>query len=136
MFESLDFGKMIDDAERQVDLEFFEMWVATHPMPTSPEVKRECEPEIKKFETLLSDFEIKHPVDDLYSITDLTVADAQKHPTREPAKLDLPPILKQLQLIKEETDVSPERYVELESSWKRISNAVGFINNGKVVHDR
>lgn len=96
--------------------------------------KRDCRQEVVELQNLFNEFESKHPLDELYSIIDLTYKDAPNHPVREPARQYLIPILAKLNILKKETNVTTEEYDELNIRYKRISNAVGFINGDKVRH--
>ena len=69
------------------------------------------------------------------SITDLTPTEAPFHPVREPARIDLIPIVSTLKDLKETTNISTLRYEELQWEYKTLSQAVGIINNNKVLHD-
>jgi hypothetical protein len=98
--------------------------------------KREAGPEIEKFENLITAFEADYPLEELHAITDLTPEEALRHPLREPAKKALNPIVALLNKLKEETDIPSEEYEALKAEYKRLSRAVGMINNGKVDHER
>ena len=136
MNEMMPTGLNDEERERQEGLEWLEMWNTLHPQPAKPEVLNDSGPEIERFEELVRNFELKYPLAELLSIAEIDPTEISKHPLREPAKSDLPPILNQLNKLKNETDISPEKTAELEQAWKRLSNAIGFINNGRVVHDR
>ncbi len=99
---------------------------------------REYEEEVADFKELVSAFKEKHSLEELMSITDLTAAEAPSHPLREPARLDLIPIVKVLKALREETLINRYGgglYQELEAEYKILSRAVGMINNNKVRHD-
>lgn len=100
------------------------------------EALREAGPEIAEFEEMLVSFELAHPLAELHSIVELTPQEAPSHPIREPARLALDPIVAKLNILKIETNINKARYEELKAKYKRLSNAVGFINNGKVDHNR
>ncbi len=102
----------------------------------SPEKQRECAPEIEKLENLFIAFEKEHSLEQLLLITDLTPKDAPNHPVREPAKNALKPITALLDVLKRETNITSEKYDELEAKYKILSRAVGMINNNKVDHTR
>ena len=91
-------------------------------------------PEVEEFEGMLEDFEKAHDLEALHAIIDLTPAEAPHHPVREPAKQALNPIYKKLCLIKDETNITGEKYAELKAKWKLLSQAVGMINNNKLDH--
>ena len=96
--------------------------------------KRDCRQEVVNLQNLFNEFESKHSLDELYNIIDLTYKEAPNHPVREPARQDLTPIVTSLNLLKKETNITTEEYDELNVQYKRISNAVGFINGDKVRH--
>ena len=96
--------------------------------------KRDCRQEVIKLQNLFDEFESKHPIDELYSIIDLTYKDAPNHPVREPARQDLIPIVDTLNILKKETDITTEEYDKLNTQYKHLSNAVGFINGDQVRH--
>ncbi|HUC31443.1 MAG TPA: hypothetical protein VMR99_02005 [Candidatus Paceibacterota bacterium] len=99
-----------------------------------PEKRRECGPEVEELEGMFQNFEQAHDLAALIAITDLTPAEAPNHPIREPAKAALNPIYKKLCLIKDETNITGEKYMELKAKWKRLSQAVGMINKNIVDH--
>lgn len=102
----------------------------------TPEAKLECGPEIAKFEEMVVSFEAEHSLEELHAIIDLTPEEAPKHPLREPARVALIPIVTQLNKLKQETDIAPEKYEEMRAKYKRLSQAIGMINKGKVDHTR
>jgi hypothetical protein len=105
----------------------------------APEDLRECGPDIAEFEELLALFESTHSLTELHSIIDLTTAEAPKHPVREPAHLFLSRFIAKLSVLKNKTNimiVSPAEYERLDAAYKRLSRAVGIINNGRVDHNR
>lgn len=119
------------------DEERLEQFIGDHPdMFTPLENLRECEPEIAEFEKMLEAFEAEHSLTDLNAIIDLTPAEAPMNPVREPARLALAPIVAKMKVLKKETNITPEKYDELEARYKIISRAVGMINNNKVDHNR
>ncbi len=97
--------------------------------------RRDCEQEVVEFTDLLAGFETKHSLEELNAILDLTPAESRQHPVREPARLDLIPIVARLNALKEETNIEEDRYKGLQAQYRRLSNAVGMINN-KVYHQR
>ena len=101
-----------------------------------PEIKRECGPEIVKFDELIVAFEQEHSLEALHLIIDLKRAEAPEHPVREPARKALAPVFAQLKVLKLETDIPEERLLEIKQDYKRLSMAVGVINNDKVDHTR
>jgi len=97
--------------------------------------KRDASREISELQSLLEKFEIEHPVAELYEIIDLTYQEAPNHPVREPARKELNPIWANLEILKNETDISTEKYEELLSKYLYISKAVGIIGkDNKVRH--
>ena len=120
-----------EDAEQLAD------YLTRHPEPViSKEGLREAGPEIVEFEAMITLFESMHHLEELNSIIDLTPAEAPKHPTREPARIALIPIVAKLNTLKKETDITPEKLEEVKAKYMRISRAVGIINNNKVDHNR
>ena len=112
-------------------------WVKDHPeIVIAPENLRECEPEIAEFEKMLEMFESTHPLAELFLIVDLTSEEAPKHPLREPARKALVPIVAKMNVIKNETNIPPEKCEELREKYMKLSRAVGMINHGKVDHTR
>lgn len=115
----------------------YERWMQDHPeVVIAPEDRRECGPEIAEFETMLTAFESEQPLAELYAIIDLTPEDAAHHAARERAKAALEPISAKLTILKDETDISEERFAELKKRYKKSSNAIGFISKDKVDHTR
>jgi hypothetical protein len=118
----------------------YEQWMKDHPETAiAPEDLRECGPDIAEFEELLALFESTHSLTELHSIIDLTTAEAPKHPVREPAHLFLSRFIAKLSVLKNKTNimiVSPAEYERLDAAYKRLSRAVGIINNGRVDHNR
>jgi|GEM_PF-992919 len=96
--------------------------------------KRDCNQEVGELQNLFTEFEVNHALDDLFNIIDLTVQDAPNHPLREPAKQDLDPIVTKLNILKKETNITTEKYDELNAQYKYLSKAVGFISGNQVRH--
>ncbi len=111
---------------------------AIHPEElVHPVQLRECGPEVAEFEGMLDAFESHHSLSALHALTYLTFEESRAHPIREPARLALVPIVAKMNSIKNETNISPERYKEINAKYKRLARAVGNIDkNGKVDHDR
>jgi len=104
---------------------------ATEEIP--PEKRRECGPEVAELEQMFEDFEKAHDLEALSAITDITtLEEAQAHPTWMPAQLALHPIYAKFRVLKDETNITEEKHAELKAKWKRISQAVGMINDGKL----
>ena len=97
---------------------------------------RECGPEIAEFEEMLVSFELIHSLADLHLIIDLKPEDAPKYPLRESAKAALIPIVAKLNILKQETNIAPEKHEELKAKYKHLSRAVGMINGNKVDHNK
>lgn len=97
-------------------------------------IRRESGPEVEQYDDLIAQFEINHPLDELFAIVDLPMEVAREHPVREPARQALAPISKLLDTLREETDISPEKLTELEDKWRKISDAVGYFNRGVYSH--
>src|SRR3989338_1796076 len=117
--------------------EQYEQWMKDHPeIVIAPEDLRECGPEIAEFEEILASFELIHSLAELHLIIDLKPEDASKYPLRESAKAALIPIVAKLNILKKETNISPEKYEELKAKYIRLSRAVGIINNNTVDHTR
>lgn len=96
---------------------------------------RKSEPEVAEFRAMASAFEATHSLAELLLITDLTRAEAEVHPVREPARIDVGKIAAKLAILKKETNISAEEYEELNVEYHRFSRAVGTINKGgKVDH--
>lgn len=116
----------------------YSRWMRDNPEPVIlPEDLVESGPEIVELERMIDLFESKYPLEELYSIVDLTPEEASEHPVRRPAWEALKRIVDKRNFIKEKTNIAPEKYEELEARFKNISRAVGMINsNDKVDHDR
>ena len=118
---------MIENPEKrqgqfsQEQQDVIDEWMAKYATEEIPAEKRwECDPEIEKLEEMFESFEQAHDIAALLAITNLTPAEAPHHPIREPAKQALNPIYKELKLIKDETNITPEKYAELKVKWKRL----------------
>jgi len=117
--------------------EYYKQWMKDHPETViAPEDLRECGPEIAEFEEMLISFELIHSLTELHLIIDLKPEDAPKYPLRESAKAALIPIVAKLNILKQETNIAPEKYEELKAKYKHLSRAVGMINSNKVDHNR
>lgn len=119
--------KQLIEKEQNDDYAF---WMEKHPelAVSIYAEQKEVGPENLEFENLVKDFEQKYPLDELYSITDLTVEEAKNHPLRAPAKLALIPIWEKAKVFRDNA--------ELWAMYTKLSKAVGFIYNGKVDHTR
>ena len=98
------------------------------------EERRDCEQEVAELQSMLAAFEAEHSLGELHAITNLTPKDAPNHPIREPARKALIPILNKWNALKKETNISAERLAELYVGYRKLSEAVGIINNNKVRH--
>jgi len=118
------------------DALYAEMLAEYEQQATSPEVRKEAGPEVLKFNELIAEFEQEYSLEELHNIVDLTPSEAAVHPLREPARKALVAIVSQLKILKKEVDISTDALTELELDYKRVSQAVGIINNDKVDHTR
>lgn len=99
--------------------------------------KRDCNQEVIELQDLFEAFETNNSIDELYSIINLTYKDAPNYSVRELARQDLIPIIFKLNILKKETNITTEKYEELNNQYKYLSKAVGIIsgdNGGKVRH--
>lgn len=118
-------------------VEMYESYIRDHPdLSVQPESLRNPEKETTQFEVLITNFERTHNIEALNAIVELTPEDAPRHPTREPARKDLIPIVSLLNTLKRETSITEEKHEELVAKYRRLSQAVGMINNGLVDHTR
>ena len=101
--------------------------------PLSPELAEKVREE---FDSLISLFESKHSIEELHSITDLTPKEALNHPIREPARVDLIEIEARLSKLKPTYGEGSKEYQFIKEQYKRLSRAVGIINNNKVDHTK
>lgn len=133
-------GSSPEEIKRQQEKEDTEQVAShfsIHPEQLIPsEILRECGPEVFEFEEMLVLFESKHSLVELHSIIDLTPADAPKHLIRESARIDLTRIHTMKTILKKETNISDEKYKELDIKYLKLSRAVGIINKNKVDHNR
>lgn len=95
---------------------------------------KDCEPRIKDFEASLVAFESRHDLEALLAIQ--TEEEAVESEARKAAQKDLPSIMSQLDRLKAETNITNDRYVELDDRYRRLYRAVGVINRGRVDHTR
>lgn len=140
------------------ELELLAQYEAMHPdqFPANPEL-RDPSLEVAKIETLFTEFESKHSLEDLnniveisenlrkiflhgkdmakealaYSVYNLSDEDREKYNLRTTASEDLIQINSLLNSVRK---ISEDEYQRLYSSYKTLSNAVGFINNNKIRH--
>ena len=119
------------------ELERYNAWMADHPEEIiAPENRVECAPAITEIETLFEDFEKKHDLSALHAIIKLTPKEAPDNQTREPARIALEAIVFKLNFLKEQTNITKEKLEELKGGYKKLSQAVGIINNNIVDHTR
>jgi hypothetical protein len=118
----------------QEDQELIDSWLAkyaTEEVP--PEKRRECGPEVEELERMFDEFEKAHDLEALSAITDITtLEEAQAHPTWMPAQLASKPIYAKFRVLKDETNITEEKHAELKAKWKRLTQALGMINDGKL----
>lgn len=100
------------------------------------ERRKESGPAIASLESLMSSFEVEHPLAELQAIVDLKPEDAAKNPVRESAKTALIPIVAALNALKVETDITEAEYQAIKAKYRRLSQAVGIMSGGKVDHTR
>jgi hypothetical protein len=137
MNEKINMGLNPKEQQEREDAEQLADYLARHPVPViSKENLKEAGPEIMEFEAMITLFESMHSLEELHSIIDLTPTEAPKHPTREPARVALIPIVAKLNALKKETNITTEKHDELKAKYMRLSRAVGMINNNKVGHNR
>jgi len=114
-----------------------ENWHEMHPDEINQQKElKDCTPEIVEFETMIAAFETSHSVPDLYAITEISFDSFAEMAVREAAKKDLIPIYNKLNAMQEETDITDEKYTELQSKYKYLARAIGIGNAGKVDHTR
>lgn len=122
--------------EEEMEAEY-QSYMERHPVVVTLESgKREARPEIALLEGLLETFETTHSFEALHQIIELKPEDVANYPEREAAKKDLEPIVRTLNTLRDETNISRERYLELKERYMLSSRAVGIINNGIVDHNR
>lgn len=98
------------------------------------EERKDCERAVVELQGMFAAFEAEFSLEELHAIVDLTAEDAPNHPVREPARIALIPIVAMLNYVKKETNITEERYAELDAGYKRLSKAVGIISGNKVRH--
>jgi len=102
----------------------------------APKELRDSSAETLDLETLFDSFEATYPIAEIVLITNLSPEEALNHPVREPARIALITVVEKLHKLRDKTNISKERYQELHERYKRLSQAVGVINNNKVDHSR
>ena len=145
MPEGMNFGVKKDSSPEELkqlekakqdreDAEQLAAHFAIHPeqlVPKKTLSESEADPKIAEFKAMIASFESAHPLAELNSIIDLTPAEAPKHPVREPARIALIPITAIFNTLGGNKD-----FENLKAQYKRLSRAVGMINNNKVDHTR
>jgi|SRR3989344_619335 len=96
--------------------------------------KVECDPRIKEFEELLAPL-LKEKVLEVLSAIE-TEEEALNSEERESANKALISIIEKMKFLDRRTNITEEELDVLRKKYKIICNAVGFINNGMVYHDR
>ena len=96
--------------------------------------KVEHGPHVKEFEELVAPL-LKEEALEVLSATK-TEEEALHSEERESAKKALIPIVEKMNFLDLRTNITKEELNELRKKYKIITNAVGFINNGMVDHDR
>ena len=110
-----------------------EYWLAQYAEP-EPESNVEAGPRFEDVEKMIASFEASFSLEELHAITTITVEELGAHPVRQPAKLALNDILKNIELIK--PTVSTEQYDELKMKYKVLSRAIGIHSKGVIDHTR
>jgi len=124
-----------DDGLTEEQRELAEYWLPFYKKEVVPEKeRRDCSQEIIELQNLFTEFASDHSLNELYAIINLTAEDALNHPVRESARKDLAPIVARLNILKQETNITAERYDELQAQYENLSKAVGIINGDKVRH--
>lgn len=119
------------------DEERYEQWMEDHPeIVIAPEDLRECGPEIAELEEILTSFELTYSLAELHLIIDLKPENVADYPLWESAKAALTPIVTKLRTLEKETNITHEEYDEIRAKYRRLSRAVGMINDNKVDHTR
>jgi ferric-dicitrate binding protein FerR (iron transport regulator) len=123
-----------DEIPSQEDQELIDSWLAKYASEEiPPEKRRECGPEVAELEQMFEDFEKTHDLEALSAITDITtLEEAQAHPTWMPAQRALHPIYAKFRVLKDETNITDEKHAELKAKWKRLTQTIGMINDGKL----
>ena len=112
----------------QEEAELIAYWLAKCAEPVVPAKElKDCEPDIVVLEEMFAAFERGHPLAELYAITDLSLADAPRHPIRQPAVEDIKPIGLWLAYLEKETNITPERHAELLVRYAELTKAIGMI---------
>ena len=123
-----------DEVLSEEDQANVDAWLAKYAAEEiQPEKRRECGPEVEEVERMFEDLERTHDLEALSAITNIaTLEEAQAHPTWMPAQRALWPIYEKFRVLKDETNITDEKYAELKAKWKRLTQAIGLINDGKL----
>lgn len=151
-----------EEQEKKDQEDRYEYYMLNHPeQKVSPEDLKESGPKIAEFEEMIVSFECKHSLETLRLITEitpelkklfldesdmsveqiesainnLTPEDAEKYKTKTAARKDLNLIVKKMNILETETNISPEKYKKLNAKYIILSRAVGIVNGNKVDHD-
>lgn len=126
-YEGLD-----DEARARAEAE-----MAESPEPEiSAENKRDYKEMLNLLDDALTELERTFKFQELLAITTLTPEDAAKHKVRERERKALAPITEALRVLKDDTNCPDDVYEALRVRYKKLSQAVGIINNGVVDHTR
>ena len=137
MFEEPPKVEVVKKAEEEDPYAEYANLIAMYETPEVPQESRiDCEPLISEFEYLLEDFGNHHELFVLHAVRNMTAAEAPEHLIREHAKHDLVFIVEALNFLEAETNITEDRLAELKAKYRKLSQAVGIINNGVVYHDR
>jgi hypothetical protein len=148
MNETIETEPTPEELELQRQAELAARYMAELSEPEIPsEKRRECGPEITELEAMMAAFEETHSLEALHAIVDqsefvpvvineATGVTVLRHPVREPARLALEPITDKLDVLIHETNITKARHEELKARSRRLSQAVGMVTKGKVIHDR
>ena len=96
--------------------------------------KIEHGPHVEEFEKMLVPLLKEEALEVLNAIE--TEKEALNSEERELAKKALIPLVDKMKFLDRRTDITKGEFDELHKKYKIISNAVGFINDGKVDHNR
>lgn len=97
--------------------------------------RREPDAEIIELENLMERFELDHPLEDLFSITEIPTKGSDAERLRESAKLALNELATRVRVLEEETTISTDQLTPLWNRRIRFAAAVGAINGGRIRHD-
>lgn len=148
-------NKEKDSYTAQEELEFLEHHIETHleQFPAVPE-NRDPSLEIARVETLLSEFESKHSLENLnnvvdisenlskvflhkyhmakeglaYAVFNLSDEDREKFNIRNDAQEDLKEINSLINTLRQETNIPEEEFNKIYNSYRVLSKAVGYLS--------